>query len=265
MKASLLFLLHLMMANQIQAQEPFIVAHRGASKDAPENTLPAFQLAWKQGADAIEGDFFLTKDGRIVCIHDKSTGKYSGVDWEVKEKTLAELRTLDVGAYKDSKFKGTIIPTIAEVFATIPEKKKIYIEVKCGKEIVPTLLREIQTSGLTDEQIVVISFDEEVIREMKIKAPQFKACWLEKFEEDRNGNRKPSLESALETLKDINADGLSSNPDLTTESFVKTIRDQGYEYHVWTVDDPEIAKTLLSWGTQSITTNVPGYLRNHLH
>jgi glycerophosphoryl diester phosphodiesterase len=57
----------------LHAAEPFLVAHRGASHDAPENTLPAFELAWKQGADAIEGDFHLTADGKIVCVHDRSS------------------------------------------------------------------------------------------------------------------------------------------------------------------------------------------------
>ena len=76
-----------------------IVAHRGASRDAPENTIPAFKLAWEQGADAIEGDFHLTKDGNIVCIHDGNTENVSNTNLVVRESTLAELRKLDVGAH----------------------------------------------------------------------------------------------------------------------------------------------------------------------
>ncbi|MCB9949963.1 MAG: hypothetical protein H6824_03175 [Planctomycetaceae bacterium] len=100
----------------------FIVAHRGASYDAPENTLPAFKLAWEKGADAIEGDFYLTKDQQIVCIHDKDTkrtGKNQPV-LTVAESTLAELRKVDVGSWKDAKYKETFIPTIQEVLATVP-------------------------------------------------------------------------------------------------------------------------------------------------
>ena len=74
-----------------------IVAHRGASSDAPENTLPAFRRAWELGADAIEGDFRLTKDGRIVCIHDKDTKRVADAKLVVSDATLAQLRTLDVG------------------------------------------------------------------------------------------------------------------------------------------------------------------------
>ena len=76
----------------IQAGEPLIVAHRGASRDAPENTLPAFELAWAQGADAIEGDFHQTKDGQIVCIHDKDTEKVSGKRLVVRKSLLRDLR-----------------------------------------------------------------------------------------------------------------------------------------------------------------------------
>lgn len=84
-----------------------IVAHRGASKRAPGNTLPAFELAWKQGADAIEGDFRLTKDGHVVCIHDETIKRTAGADLNVAQSTLSELRKLDVGAWFDPAFKGT--------------------------------------------------------------------------------------------------------------------------------------------------------------
>jgi len=149
------------------ADDVMIVAHRGASKDAPENTLPAFKLAWKQGADAIEGDFHLTKDGHIVCIHDNNTKKVAGINLVVRNVTLADLRKLDVGVRHSKAFQGTIIPTIAEVFATIPEQKTIYIEIKCGAEIIPALLQEIEKSDLKKEQVVVISFDKKVIQELK--------------------------------------------------------------------------------------------------
>lgn len=97
-----------------------IVAHRGASRDAPENTLSSFTLAWKLGADAIEGDFRLTKDGHIVCIHDEDTKRVVGRKLIVAESALADLRKLDVGAYYGDDYKDCMIPPIAEVFSTIP-------------------------------------------------------------------------------------------------------------------------------------------------
>jgi glycerophosphoryl diester phosphodiesterase len=242
------------------AEEPLIVAHRGASRDAPGNTIPAFQLAWEQGADAIEADFHLSKDGEIVCFHDADTERVAGTQLVVRQSTLAELKQLDVGATHGVAFNGTRIPTIAEVFATIPEGKKIFIEVKCGAEIIPTLLNEIDQSGLTQEQIVVISFNKQVIQQLKIKAPQYKASWLCSFKKQETGEITPSLATVLKTLKQIQADGLSSNTAVPA-SVIEAVSQQGYEWHVWTINDLNTASRMQALGVLSITTDVPGTMR----
>ncbi len=241
-----------------------IVAHRGASREAPENTIPAFKLAWKQGTDAIEGDFRLTKDGNIVCIHDGNTENVSNTNLVVREATLAELRKLDVGAHHGKAFKGTTIPTIAEVFSTIPEQKTIYIEIKCGVEIIPALLEEINKSGLNRSQIVVICFNKKVIQKLKTQSPELKASWLSGFKKDNSGKISPSLKTVLTTLEQIKADGFSSSKDFIDEAFVETIIKKGYEYHVWTVDDARTAKRFQKWGAKSITTNIPDDIKNTL-
>ncbi len=240
-----------------------IIAHRGASRNAPENTIPAFRLAWEQGADAIEGDFHLTKDGHIVCIHDDNTKKVCNTNLAVDKSTLADLRELDVGVHKGQTFAGTRIPTIAEVFSTIPEQKTIYIEVKCGVEIIPTLLREIDGSGLKEEQIVIISFNEKVIQELKVQAPKYRTSWLCSFKKQTTGVITPSVDTVMNTLKLIHADGLSSNTDVP-ESIIETILKQGYQWHVWTVDEPKTAKRMKALGAKSITTNVPRIIREGL-
>ena len=242
------------------AEEPLIVAHRGASRDAPENTIPAFQLAWEQGADAIEADFHLSKDGEIVCFHDADTERVAGTQLVVRQSTLAELKQLDVGATHGVAFNGTRIPTIAEVFATIPQGKKIFIEVKCGAEIIPTLLNEIDQSGLTQEQIVVISFNKQVIQQLKIKAPQYKASWLCSFKKQETGEITPALATVLKTLKQIQADGLSSNTAVPA-SVIEAVSQQGYEWHVWTINDLKTARRMQALGVLSITTDVPGSMR----
>lgn len=254
----------LLCMTSIHANEPLIVAHRGASGHAPENTLPAFRLAWAQGADAIEGDFYQTRDGHIVCIHDKDTERVAGRKLAVQQSSLVELRKLDVGAYRGETFRGTIIPTIAEVFAVVPEGKRIYIEVKDDESMVPALLGEIEESGLQRSQIVVISFNAEVIRAIKTKAPGFKAYWLSGFKKEKSGEVTPSLETVLSTLGRIKADGFSSSKDLIDEAFIRSVMEQGYEYHVWTVDDAETAKRFWQWGARSITTNLPGAIRRQL-
>jgi glycerophosphoryl diester phosphodiesterase len=241
------------------------VAHRGASEDAPENTLPAFRLAWEQGADAIEGDFYLTTDGQIVCIHDSDTKRVAGTKLAVKDSTLAELRKLDVGAWKDSKWAGTRIPTIGEVLATVPKGKRIYVEIKGGEAMVPRLLEEIGKSGLAAEQVTVISFDAEAIAAVKAKAPQYKAYWLSGFKKDEaTGAIRPTIEAILETLKKTGVDGFSSSAELIEEALVRRVIEAGYEYHVWTVDDAETAKRFARWGARSITTNAPGRMRKGL-
>ncbi|NWK55770.1 glycerophosphodiester phosphodiesterase [Verrucomicrobiaceae bacterium N1E253] len=255
----------LLLSFWVDAKTPAIVAHRGASQDAPENTIPAFKLAWEQGADAIEGDFFLTKDNHIVCIHDPNTKKVATRNLEIKKSTLAELRTLDVGVKYADHFKGTSIPLISEVFATVPaQKKMIYIEIKCGTEIIPPLLKEIGRSGLKQKQIVIISFNHKVIEAMKIKAPQYKAFWLSGMERDRSGKPNPSLETVLSTLKKINADGFSSHHRHIDKKFIRELIDKGYEYHVWTVDDAKTAARFQQWGATSITTNVPAHIQKSI-
>ena len=171
--------------------KPLVVAHRGASYDAPENTLPAFKLAWEQGADAIEGDFLLTKDGHIVCIHDRTTKRFCDQDLVVAKSTLKQLKALDVGSWKNEKYEGTRIPTISEVFATIPEGKKIFVEVKCGVEIIPPLAKVIKESNLGCEQIILICFKAEVVKSFKENLPDHKAFWLSGFKKRQERSMEP--------------------------------------------------------------------------
>jgi len=242
--------------------EPLVVAHRGASKDAPENTIPAFELAWKQGADAIEGDFHLTRDGRIVCIHDESTGGVARVDRKVRESTLEELRGIDVGERFGEAWRGTRIPTIADVFETIPDGKKIFIEVKCGPEILPKLFEELRKSGLGREQVVVISFNMKVIYALKGAAPNVEAYWLSNFTKEEGKDLDPSPDQVLKILEVLEADGFSGyGHEALTRGYVDAIRAGGFQYHVWTIDEVDEAKRFRAMGVGSITTNRPGFLR----
>lgn len=244
--------------------ETIIVAHRGASWYAPENTIPAFMLAWDQGADAIEGDFFLTADGEIVCIHDPQTGRVADRDLVVAESSLEQLRELDVGSWKDPQFAGTYIPTIAEVFDIVPDGKKFFIEIKVGPEILPRLYQEIERSHLSADQIIIISFNSEVIRQVKTDRPMHKAYWLSGFREDEDGSLSPGPDMILETLQKTGADGFSSSHRLVTPEIIDRVIDAGYEYHVWTVNDASIAREFQGYGALSITTDRPGFIRESL-
>jgi glycerophosphoryl diester phosphodiesterase len=155
-----------------------IIAHRGASHDAPENTLSAFKLAMEQGADGFETDFYLTSDGQIACFHDKDTERITGKKLLVVKTRLDELRALDVGSWKGPSWKGERIPTMDEALAAVPRDKKIFIELKSSVEIVGPMAKVIEASSLEPEQIVIISFHADAIADCKKKLPHLKALWL---------------------------------------------------------------------------------------
>ena len=111
-----------------QLPKPAIIAHRGASLYAPENTLPAFQLAILQGADAIELDVKLSADGQVVVIHDQTIDRIIGEHGRVGELSLEVLKSLDAGSHFDIAFQGSQIPTLAEVLDNIGQRSFLNIE-----------------------------------------------------------------------------------------------------------------------------------------
>jgi glycerophosphoryl diester phosphodiesterase len=243
-----------------------IIAHRGASFDAPENTLAAVRLGWEQGADAVEFDVYLSKDGKIVVLHDKDTKRTAGVDRPVIEQTLAELRTLDVGKWKDPKFAGERIPALAEVLAPTPAGKRVFIEVKCGPEIVPELKRDLAAAKLRPEQTAVISFSADVVTAVKKEMPELKAYWLVSL---GNAKKKPknvwTADELMARARAINADGLdlSADPDVSPP-IVKAVAAAGVPVFVWTVNDPALALQMIAAGAHGVTTDRPAWLRKEL-
>jgi glycerophosphoryl diester phosphodiesterase len=251
------------------ADAQLIVAHRGASYDAPENTLAAFRLAWEQNADAIEGDFYLTRDRQIVCIHDKTTKRVAPnqPDRNVAESTLDELRTLDVGSWKSARFTNERVPTLTEVLATVPEGRQIFVEIKCGPEILPVLKPQLAASALKPEQITIICFNEAVVTEARKTMPQYRANWLTSYrQKTRTSPWAPSIEDVLKNLRRAKANGLGSNANLRAIDlpFVEKVRYAGFGFHAWTVNDPQAARTFRSLGAESITTDRPAFIREAL-
>jgi glycerophosphoryl diester phosphodiesterase len=246
---------------------PLIVAHRGASHDAPENTLAAFELAWEQDADLIEGDFHLSQDGVVVCHHDATTEETAGHDVPVAEQTLEALRGHDVGTWKDPAFAGERIPTLAEVLATVPPGRGILIEVKTDAAIVAPLLEVIAASALEPGQVGVIAFDADVVAAVKRSRPDLRALWLADFEQDEETRRwTPTVGDLIATARRVGADGVDLQAELAVldEAFVAAVREAGLELHVWTVNDPDVARRLVVLGVDSITTDRPAWLREQL-
>ena len=242
-----------------------IVGHRGASFDAPENTCAAFEEAWQQGADGVEGDFYITADQQIVCIHDKDTKRTAGKNLKVTSSRLDQLKQLDYGSWKGPKFKGESIPTFAEVAACIPPDKTFVIELKAGPEIVPLLVEQLKQSDLKHEQLLIIAFDSETIAKSKELLPDVRAHWLVGYKQDKKtGQWAPTLDTIAQTLGDCHADGLGTQgePAVVTEEFVSELKKRGLrEFHVWTIDDPDQARYFQKLGAIGITTNRPALIR----
>jgi glycerophosphoryl diester phosphodiesterase len=244
-----------------------IIAHRGSSFDAPENTIAAFKLGLRQNAAGLEGDFRYTKDGHIVCIHDESSLRTSGVDLKIEESTLKEIRELEVGSWKDKKWENEKIPLLTEILMLLPENRKFYIEIKSDVKIIPYLKEILKAATTVIENIHFISFDKEVVKQVKKEIPQYKAFWLTGLiGEDEN---RLTADQVLTILKEVNADGVDCKavPKIASpvdEDFVKIMRDAGMELHCWTVDDVETAKRFVKLGFDSITTNKPALLLQEL-
>ena len=246
-----------------------IVAHRGASYDAPENTLAAINLAWEQGADAVEIDVYLSADGHVVAVHDATTKRTAGVDRKVVEQTLEELKALDVGRWKDPRFAGERIPTLEEILKTVPDGRRMFIEVKCGPEIVEELRRVCSRSGKSPWQTTVISFNLDVIREVKKRMPGVPAYWVLSVtprEPDPNEPKNVPLGQRIPAAKEARADGLDVNWKSGVDAeYLAVVREAGLELHAWTVNDAEQARKLAAVGIDSITTDRPGWLREQIN
>lgn len=238
-----------------------IVGHRGASFDAPENTLASLRLAWEQGADAVEFDVWQTRDGEIVLFHDETLKRTTGVDGRVADHTLAELRRLDVGRWKAPAFAGERIATLADALATVPAGTRALIEVKCGPEVVPELDRVLTGSGLSPRQTSVISFSDQVVAAVKRRRPDVPAYWVVDLDEHPH-----TANELIARARSAAADGLdlSATREVVDADFTSEVLAAGLELCVWTVDSPELARRMIAVGVPSITTNRPGWLRGHL-
>lgn len=243
-----------------------ITAHRGASYDAPENTLAAFKLAREQGADAFEGDFYLTADGQIICTHDKDAKRVCGSSLVIEKSTAEELRALDVGSWKGDKWRGEPMPMFEEVLDVVGEGR-IFVEIKSGPAIVAPILKQLGESGIPENQITIICFNEAVIAECERLAPQLKTHWLTGYKKLRDGTWSPSVDEVIAKLKASRADGFGTQaqPEHVDVAFLAKLADEGYdEFHVWTVDDANVARYYQKLGAWGITTNRPAWLREQL-
>jgi glycerophosphoryl diester phosphodiesterase len=236
-----------------------IIGHRGASHDAPENTLAAFRLGWAQRADANELDIRLTRDGQVVVFHDATTRRIAGLDRPVDAQTLAQLQALDAGSWKSAAWAGERIPALTDVLATIPDGKRLYFEIKCGVEVLPALEQVIAEARSEAEQVALIGFGLATMAAAKKRLPKHDAYWVVENKEP------PPLGSLISQAKAAGLDGLDLQGTFPIDRLlVENIKAAGLKLCTWTVDDLPTAKRLLEAGVDGITTNRPGWLREQL-
>lgn len=240
----------------ITAQNTFI-AHRGASFLAPENTLASAKLAWELGADAVEVDVYLTKDNRVMVIHDSDTKRTcSGKkNLFIAKSPSVLLRDLDAGIWKGKEFKGEKIPYLSEIIETVPEGKKLVVEIKCGSEILPALSRVVEKSGKQD-QIVFICFGWKTILDTQKEFPDNDCYWL--------SSSKSGLGRKMEQAAQKGLAGVNLKYSIIDEDVVAQAKKHKLEVLAWTVDDPVEAKRLTEMGVCALTTNRPKWLKDEM-
>lgn len=238
------------------AQNTFI-AHRGASYLAPENTVASAKLAWELGADAVEIDVHLSKDNRVMVIHDSDTKRTCS---EKKNQDIAKspsmlLRDLDAGSWKGEEFKGEKIPYLSEIIETVPEGKTLVVEIKCGKEVLPPINYVLEKSGKAN-QIVFISFDWNVIVATKKQFPDNKCYWL--------SSSKGGLSKKMKEAAEVGLDGVNLRHSVIDNEVMQMAKQHNLDVLTWTVDDPNEAKRLADLGVSGITTNRPKWLKEEM-
>jgi glycerophosphoryl diester phosphodiesterase len=241
-----------------------VIGHRGASADAPENSLTSMKLAWEHQADAIETDLWLSKDGKLVIFHDATTKRYDGQERKVSEMTWEELQQVDIGLWKDPRFKGERIPTLESLLATIPKGKRAFLEIKCGPEIMPEFSKVLRASSRPPEELAVISFNFDSLKASKKEFPKVPHYFLMGYKKDKSG-KGPELGPLIARCKEAGFDGLDLQSNWPIDkAFVAQVKAAGMKLVVWTVDDLAMARKFTEAGVDGITTNKPKLLKENL-
>ena len=237
-------------------ESPLNFAHRGASHDAPGNTLAAFLLAAELGADGIELDVHFSKDGEAVVIHDFSLEATTDGQGQVRDHTLAELRELDAGSWFDAAYAGQRIPTLQEVVDAVGHRLLINIELKTKNlrddGLVGETVRIVEDSNLSD-RVVISSFNPIVLRRVRKANPTIPLGLL--YAADQTLILRQAWLRHI-----VQPEALHPHYSLVDSKYVGWARARGYRLHVWTADDPDIMRELIQNGVDIIITNRPDRL-----
>ena len=233
-----------------------ILGHRGASKDAPENTLAAFRLALEQGADGVELDARLCRSGEVVVFHDERLERLTGATGRVTATSWADLARLEVRAGPAGTAPGRI-PLLSEVLEALPRTALVNVELKSedwnGTRVADAAGALLEAGG-HGAHAVVSSFDPRCLLRLALAHPRLRRGLL--LDPD-----KPQLVQRHLALPLVGRDAVHPEAGHLTEADVRRWHAGGREVAVWTVDDPEVARRLRTWGVDTCITNRPGALR----
>ncbi len=230
-----------------------LIGHRGAAGRAPENTLVSFEKAINMGATMLELDVHLSKDGKLMVIHDHDITRTTTGNGLVENMTLEEIRQYDAGSWMNSDFRGEKIPTLQEVLDLVDGRVSLNIEIKAGEQVYAGLVDKlIDVIAQYDAQIVISSFHREYLKEIKEKAPAIEVALL--YSRD--------LPDVLDEAVNERWEGLHPYYKLVDAKLMEGARRRGLAVRAWTVDEPGDMTHLIQLGVDGICTNFPDILRS---
>jgi len=232
---------------------PLIIGHRGASTDAPENTLAAFRQALEQGADGVELDAKLTADGQVIVIHDPTVERTTNGKGKIKELPLAALQELDAGSWKDMRFKGEKLPTLDEVFEAVGHQMLVNVELTNYADPGDALLEKVadlvKRHGV-EKNIIFSSFLPNNISRIRKLLPEIPAGLLAL--EGNSGMLFRSFIGRWYSPQMIHPYYTDANGD-----YIAREHRRGRRVNVWTVDEPDDIRRLIADGVDGIITDDP--------
>lgn len=243
----------------------FVIAHRGANRFAPQNTIQAFQKAVEMRSDGVETDVHLTKDGHLVLCHDPSVNRTSNGKGRISDLLLSELRELDFGGWFGSRFSGTRIPTFDEFLQTVKDSALSVLDIELKPQrnrtgFVRTVLEKVAEYGLTD-RLFLTSFDPTLLAEAKALLPEVKTGFL--FPGIGEIKHTKSV-SPLRIAEKFQIDFLLPHQLFATKRFIRQAHLAGRKVGVWTVNKLETVDKLIRWGADGIITDMPDVIRNKI-
>ena len=246
---------------------PFVIAHRGSNKVAPQNTLPAFRQAIAEGTDGFETDVHVTRDGRLVICHNYTIDATSDGRGAISDYTLGELKLFDFGSYFSEDYRGTPLPTLDEFLDLVGQTSSelVNIELKKPREresgIEEKCVAAIRAHGMID-RCLISSFDRHILKKIKEIEPRLRTGFLYPTIDYKTSR---FVVNPFIIAKAIKADYLHPMYPVVTASLVKTAHALGMGVNVWTVDDEKTVKKLAALGVDGIITDVPGKVRAWLN